>query len=157
MRNPLAALPKDYLGGALMVLLGVGAMVEGARYSIGSLHRMGPGFFPIALGALLTLIGIAIGVVAWLERAPPADAARKPLPPEWRGWACIVGGVIAFIVLGRYGGLVPATAAIVFISALGDRENTIASALLLTALMLVICIVVFWWALQMTFPLFHWG
>ncbi len=157
MRNPLVALPKDYLGGALMVLLGVGAMIEGARYSIGSLNRMGPGFFPVALGALLTLIGIAIGVAAWLERAPAADAGRKPLPPEWRGWACIVGSVIAFIVLGHYGGLVPATAAIVFISALGDRENTIKDALLLTALMLVICIVVFWWALQMTFPLFHWG
>ncbi|MGE5336601.1 MAG: tripartite tricarboxylate transporter TctB family protein [Gemmatimonadota bacterium] len=157
MRNPLVALPKDYLGGALMVLLGVGAMVEGARYSIGSLNRMGPGFFPVALGALLTLIGIAIGMAAWLERAPAAAADREPLPPEWRGWACIVGSVIAFIVLGHYAGLVPATAAIVFISALGDRENTVRSALLLTALMLAICIVVFWWALQMTFPLFHWG
>jgi hypothetical protein len=157
MRNPLVALPKDYLGGAVMVLFGVGAIVEGARYNIGSLHRMGPGFFPIALGVLLTLIGVAIGVVAWLERAPAAAADRRSLPPEWRGWLCIVGSVIAFIVLGHYGGLVPATAAIVFISALGDRENTVRSALTLSALMLVICVVVFWWALQMSFPLFRWG
>ncbi len=155
MRSPLAALPKDYLGGALMVLIGVGAIVEGSRYEIGTLHRMGPGYFPIALGALLTLIGVAIGAVAWMERAPPAG--DKALPPEWRGWACIAGAVIAFVVLGHYGGLVPATAAIVFISALGDRDNGVKSALLLTALMLAIAVVVFWWALQISFPLLRWG
>jgi hypothetical protein len=53
--------------------------------------------------------------------------------------------------------MAPPTAAIVFISALGDRENTVRSALTLSALMLVICVVVFWWALQMSFPLFRWG
>jgi len=157
VRNPLTSLPKDYLGGALMVLIGVGAIVEGTRYSFGSLHRMGPGFFPVALGTLLALVGVVIGVIGWLEHAPGAASERKTLPPEWRGWACIVGSLIAFVVLGHYGGLVPATAALVFISALGDRQNSVKSSLLLTAVMLVICVVVFWWALQMNFPLFRWG
>ncbi|MEJ0045599.1 MAG: hypothetical protein WDN04_05275 [Rhodospirillales bacterium] len=48
---------------------------------------------------------------------------KEKLAPEWRGWICIVASVLAFVVLGKYGGLLPATFAIVFIAALGDRDN----------------------------------
>jgi high-affinity Fe2+/Pb2+ permease len=64
---------------------------------------------------------------------------------------------VAFIVLGEYGGLVPATFAIVFISALGDRNNSLKQAFWLSAGMVVIAVVIFWWALQMQFDLFRWG
>jgi len=157
MRNPIGRLPKDFFGGALMVLIGVATIVGGTRYSIGSLNRMGPGFFPVAIGVLLTLVGLAIGAAAWLERAPPVADVWSLRQAEWRGWFCIVGSMVAFIVLGRYGGFVPAASTAVFISALGDRDNTVKRSLLLTILMLVICVVVFWWALQMPIPLFRWG
>jgi len=157
MRNPMARLPKDFFGGALMVLIGVATVVGGARYSIGSLNRMGPGFFPVAVGALLALVGLAIVGAAWLERAPPVAEIWSLRRAEWRGWFCIVGSMVAFIVLGRHAGFVPAASAAVFISALGDRDNTVKSAVLLTILMLAICVVVFWWALQMPIPLFRWG
>jgi hypothetical protein len=145
---------KDYAGGTLMLLLGIGAMVQGRTYTIGSLSRMGPGFFPVALGAILALIGLAILISARLSK-PPADV--KPLPPEWRGWGCIIFSIVAFAVLGKYGGLVPATFAIVFISALGERKNSVRSALILALAMVVVCVVVFWWGLQLQFPLFAWG
>ena len=60
-------------------------------------------------------------------------------------------------MLGKYGGLVPATFAIVFISALADRQNTIVAATVLALATVAICIVVFWWALRMNSPLFGWG
>ena len=50
-----------------------------------------------------------------------------------------------------------ATFAIVFISALGDRRNTVKSAFLLAAAMVVVCLIVFSWGLQLQFPLFRWG
>ena len=37
---------KDYYGGALMVLIGLGAIYGGSDYHIGTLSHMGPGFFP---------------------------------------------------------------------------------------------------------------
>jgi hypothetical protein len=49
---------------------------------------------------------------------------------------------------------VPATFAIVFISALGDKMNTLKSAAILGAGVVVVAVVVFWWALQMQIPLF---
>lgn len=144
---------KDYLGGALMFLLGAWAALQGLGYQVGTLSHMGPGFFPTAVGAILALSGLAIAFTG----KPDPQAEEKALPPEWRGWCCIILSVIAFIVIGQYGGLLPATFAIVFISALGDRHNSVKAALLLAAGVCVICLVVFWWALKVQFPLFRWG
>jgi hypothetical protein len=145
---------KDYYGGGLMMLIGLAAVVQGRTYNVGTMSKMGSGFFPVALGVLLTLAGAAIALTA--KRAVPVDA-EKQLAPEWRGWSCITISIVAFIVLGRYGGLLPATFAIVFISAMGDRQNTIKRALSLSLAMTAVAIAVFWWALQMQFALFRWG
>jgi hypothetical protein len=77
--------------------------------------------------------------------------------PDKRGSVCIQLGIQAIQLLGHYGGLLPATFAIVFISALGDRTNTIKQAVLLSIAMSAIAVVVFWWALQLQLPLFRWG
>lgn len=144
---------KDYYGGVLMMLLGLGTALKGAGYQVGTLAHMGPGFFPAAIGVLLAFTGILIAIGG----IGKSKDDSKGLPPEWRGWICIVGSVIAFIVLGMYTGLLPATFAIVFISALGDKKNTIKAAALLSLAMTVIAVVVFWWALQLQFPLIIWG
>lgn len=155
MRRLVTQYNRDYYGGALMMLMGVGAALEGMRYPVGTLSRMGPGFFPTALGVILALIGVAIAAGA--RRTPAGKEEAAPPPPEWRGWACISGSIVAFIVIARWGGFVPATFAVTFISAMGDRENTVKDAAILAAAMVAICVVVFWWALKLTFPLFVWG
>jgi hypothetical protein len=154
-RQHPAAFKRDYVAGALMVVLGIGAIAEGRRYPMGTLRLMGPGFFPVALGVILALTGLAIGVGARFAAA--ADERPASHPPEWRGWLLICAAMIAFVVLGRYGGLVPATLAIVLISALADRRNSIRSAVVLALAILVVSFIVFWWALQVRLPLFGWG
>jgi putative tricarboxylic transport membrane protein len=154
MKTRLGGLRKDHIGGALVALLGIATIWGGQRYNVGSLSHMGPGFFPVALGCILLLCGGAIAVTAALPHDPKDD---ENLPPEWRGWFCIVASLVAFAVIGHYGGLVPATFAIVFISALGDRKNSLLNALILAAVILAMCLLVFVWGLQITFPLFVWG
>ena len=141
---------RDYYGGALMVLTGLAAIYAGLGYHLGTLARLGPGFFPVLIGGLLAATGVAIAVSARPVREEGNDAPA----PEWRGWLCIVGGLLAFMVLGIYGGLVPGTFALVFITAMGDRKNTVKSAALLALAMVVIAIVLFRWALQLQLPLF---
>lgn len=144
---------RDYYAGALMVLIGLGAVVIGSGYQTGSLSDMGPGFFPVAIGAIMAAIGV---LIAFSERGA-VDEEGESLEPEWRGWICIVLGIVAFVLIGRFGGLLPATFAIVCISALGDRNHTLKSALLLALAMCVVCAVVFRYALQLQFSLFVWG
>lgn len=145
---------RDYVGGVLMIALGLGAAWQGSTYEIGKMSRMGPGFFPVALGVILALAGIAIAVTARFEQ-DAVDAA--PLPPEWRAWGCICASIVAFVVLGKFGGLVPATFAVVFVSALGDRQNRPIDAALLAIGCVVVAFVIFHWGLQLQFPLFQWG
>ncbi|HEU4376914.1 MAG TPA: tripartite tricarboxylate transporter TctB family protein [Telluria sp.] len=152
----LNAYNRDYYGGGLMFLLGAGAIYKGTGYEVGALSHMGPGYFPVAVGALLAILGILIALSA--RSAAEPDVAGKPAhPPEWRGWIAIILSNIAFVVLGRYGGLLPATFAVVFIAALGDRQNTLKNAALLALAMVVVCFVVFAWALKVQLPLFTWG
>lgn len=163
-RHPLGVLAKfkkDYYGGALLVIIGVAAVYAGIGYRVGELAHMGPGFFPVALGTLLALVGLAIAVSA-RNQAPSTgeEAASHGHPggvPDMRGCICIVLGILAFLLFGEYGGLLPATFAIVFISALGDRDNTLVESLLLSLAMCFIAVVVFWWALKLQLPLFQWG
>jgi hypothetical protein len=44
----------------------------------------------------------------------------------------------------------------VFIAALGDRDNSILAALTLAIVIDIAGVVVFWWALQLQFPLLMW-
>ena len=145
---------KDYYGGVLIIIIGLGAVFGGMSYQIGTLSEMGPGFFPAAVGTLMVLTGAIIAAEGLRRKTVATD--HDP-PPEWRGWLCIVGGIVAFIVLGEYGGLLPATLGIVFISALGDRQNTVKNAAALAVAGCMVSTIIFWWMLQLQFPLLRWS
>ena len=149
---------KGYYAGALMVVIGVSAAYAGMTYDIGSLRNMGAGFFPVAVGTLLAVVGILIAMAAKdlpKSASSPPDAHSRM--PDLRGAVCIITGTLAFILLGKYGGLIPATFAIVFISALGDRTNTLFRAAALSIVMCAIALVVFSWALKLQLAPFAWG
>src|SRR5579883_288993 len=90
-------------------------------------RRMGPGYMPTMLGILLVALGVAIAGSA-LAAPPSADETILPEHPQWWGWACILAGPMLFILLGTYFGLLPATFACVFVSAMGDRTMTVKAA-----------------------------
>ena len=160
MRFP-RSVRKDHIGAALLLVLGCTVLGIGTTYQVGTLNAMGPGFIPVTLGVMLILVALAIGITA----APPdhAAAARKSRHrdaddgPQWRGWICIVAGVASFVILGNYGGLVPATFAAVFVSAMGDREGTVRTSAILAAVITVFGAAIFHFGLQLQLPLFQWG
>ena len=115
-------LKRDYYAGGLMLVLGVGAAVIGTGYKFGTLARMGPGFMPVMLGIVLAFLGILIAGTA-LASSEPDDNKFLPDNPQWFGWLCILGGPILFIILGQYGGMIPAVFACVFVCALGDKTG----------------------------------
>ena len=146
---------SDLVSAGLLVLLGIGLASGSLQYGIGTLARMGPGYFPLLLGVLLIGIGALIGVspAQSSERSDASSGSRLAIRP----WICVVCGVLAFIVLGQYGGLVPATFALIFISALGDKHNSLRAALALAVGVTVAAALIFVYGMQMQFPLFTWG
>ncbi|MGB7257853.1 MAG: tripartite tricarboxylate transporter TctB family protein [Pseudolabrys sp.] len=147
---------KDYYAGGLMILLGLIAAIEGQNYNIGTLRQMGPGFFPVALGILLIFLGLLIAGTS-LGVNVDGDDTVLPEKLEWRGWFCILAGPALFIIFGKIGGLVPATFACVFVSALGDRSTTVKGAAVLAAGVTVFGVVLFSYLLKMPMPVLKWG
>jgi hypothetical protein len=145
-------LKRDYYAGALMLMLGVGAAVTGSGYKFGNLARMGPGFMPVVLGVVLALLGILIAGTA-LGSSEPDDSKFLPDNPQWFGWLCIVGGPVLFIILGQFGGMIPAVFACVFVCALGDKTATYKSSLILATGVTVFGVLLFHYLLSIPFPL----
>ncbi|CAB3627333.1 tripartite tricarboxylate transporter TctB family protein [Achromobacter pestifer] len=156
MQSKRSAVRREAWAAGTMIVLGLGAIAQASTYSLGSLARMGPGMFPAILGALLVMLGLIIAKMATSPAVTEEDAEEIP-PPEWRGWGCIIGGLLAFILVGKFGGLVPATFVLVFVSAMGDRQHTWRTAALLAVGVTILGVAVFSWALQLQFPLFRWG
>ncbi|KAA0889290.1 tripartite tricarboxylate transporter TctB family protein [Pusillimonas sp. ANT_WB101] len=153
--------PRKFASGGLIILLGMGTAIGSIDYSLGTLARMGPGYYPLMLGVLLAFLGLLIVATPDSpdEMMPSEDevdaAAKKPSPI--RPWVATVGSMLAFMLLGKYGGLVPATFAMIFIAALGDKDNSLLASVLLGLGVTAFAVGVFYYGMQMQFPLFNWG
>jgi hypothetical protein len=150
---------RDFYAGGLMILLGLGIALKGATYRLGTPMHMGPGFFPTGLGVLLVLVGIAIAGPAFAPSAQDSEHNESILPesPQWWAWFCILMSPVLFILFGRYFGMAPATFACVFIAALGDRNGTWKSTIILSTVVTIFGVAVFSYFLQVPMPIFTWG
>ena len=141
---------RDYYAGALVALVGAGAIVQGAQYGVGGLGDMGSGFFPVMLGAGLVGMG---GLMAVLRTPAPEDGGHAARTPDWRGVVAITVAVALFIGLANTAGLAPATFACVLAGALGTRGTTLREALLLAAGVTVFGVLLFSYGLKVQFPI----
>ncbi|MCJ7870932.1 tripartite tricarboxylate transporter TctB family protein [Marinovum sp. 2_MG-2023] len=97
-----------HLGPLIMLVAGLTfAFGAVASLDLGSFRRMGPGAFPLLVGALLAVLA-AIGLVQNL-RAPMATEKADPIAVLG-----VVAGVSAFAFLTPLLGVLPATAVAVF-------------------------------------------
>lgn len=134
---------RDLLTGALLILVGGFAILQGIAYDIGTVRRMGPGFVPVMVGAFLVLLGIAMPV---FDRKRELDAeAHAPGNP--RALILISAAIAAFAVLIVPAGMVPAVFVTVFVASLADPHMRVGGALLVSTIMSALAVVVFIWGL----------
>ena len=76
----------------LLALLGLAAGLTAVGYKVGSFTSMGPGFFPLALGIILVLLGMAI-----VMREGPGQASPNTF--AWRPFLAVSGGILAWVLL----------------------------------------------------------
>ena len=142
---------RERWAGGLVALLGLATAGVAGTYPIGTLRAMGPGFFPVALGVILLVVGALIALAPPVaEPDPHGGAGLGQLEP--RGWLCIGSGVLTFILLAERAGLLPATFACVFIAAMGDRTATLRGSLVLAAVVAVAGVLLFHYGLRIPLP-----
>ena len=87
----------DMLAGGTFVALGLAFALGGRTYGIGSTQAMGPGFVPVVLGVILTVLGAFITTAAFRGGNPHDRAAvdeRGPVP--WARGGMLVAGIVFF-------------------------------------------------------------
>ncbi len=140
--------PKDFWAGLMFIAVGLfAALFAYTNYQMGTAVRMGPAYFPIVLGGLLTVLGLSVLVEGLTIEGPrvPAIALR---PLILISAACVVYGYVMKPL-----GLVIATAFLVFISALGGHEFKWREVSILYVILIIFSILVFVKGLTLPFPL----
>lgn len=126
------------VAGTAGLLIGSFAIWESWDYPMGSLTRMGPGYFPFLLG--IVIVVVCLGVL-FFEGRLSEDVDIHP--PALRGLIWIPLAVAAFAVLVERFGLVPAIVAAVFLSAQADDDLKWKETALLALATAAVCTVVF--------------
>lgn len=142
---------RDFLGGALLIALGIFvAVYAGTQYRVGEPARMGPGFFPVALGCILAGLGLIVLLLSFRTSAHAWEVS----PIAWRSLIAILSAVAVFsMIVGRLG-LMPATVALTFVAALAEPRFRWRRTLLLGLSLALLSWLIFTIGLQMNLPAF---
>jgi hypothetical protein len=144
-------LRRDHLTGGVFVLAG-GLIAAGAlAHPLGTLMRMGPGYFPLLLGLVLVSLGIVIAASA--ERSDALGLGALANAAWLRPLALVSLSVVLFALLVELGGLVAAVAGVVIVSGLAHHAFRWRDALMLAALLAAGSVGVFAYGLRLPFQI----
>jgi hypothetical protein len=140
----------DVLAGATFVLIGGAFVVGSLRYDLGTPLRMGPGAFPLLVGAVLAGLGLAI-VGKGLISGEVLSFGAVP----WRAVAVIAVAVLFFGFTVRRLGFVPTSAVTALLTTLASPRVRPLTAVAVAAGLTVAGTLIFVVGLQLRIPL--WG
>lgn len=140
---------KDLLAGVVFVAFGVLFALGSLSYRMGTAARMGPGYFPLLLGCLLAALGVTVLLRGLAFSADGGKVERLHLRPMF----FVLGPIAAFALLLEHAGLVVSAVTLVLGSSLGSRELRLKEALLATAALVLLTVVIFVWGLKLQIPL----
>jgi hypothetical protein len=138
---------EDVGAGVMFIATGGGAMLIARNYPFGTTLNMGPGYFPTVLGGLLAILGAVI-LLKGLRK-------KVRMQSGWSVRALIVLplAVVAFGILMKLAGFIPALATLVFLSAAAGREFRLMEVVLLAAFLTALSVGLFIWGLGLPYPL----
>ena len=139
--------PRDFWAGLFFIAAAVGFMLLSRQYSMGNMHRMGPGLFPTLVGALLAGLGLIIAARSFAIDGPPV--------PRFHARPILIGlvAISLFGVALAHFGLVAAVAVLVAVGALASRESRLLEVAGLIVVLIVFSVGVFAWLLGLPIPL----
>ena len=148
---------KDFFAGLMFMVAGIAFAWGATNYTIGEGARMGPGYFPLMLGILLAVVGLAVVfealVVETEDGEPIGKFAWKPL------FFIIAANVVFGIMIGgipKLGipamGLIVGIYALTFVASLAGDEFKAKEVVILATALAILSYCAFILLLNLQFP-----
>ncbi|WP_114653898.1 tripartite tricarboxylate transporter TctB family protein [Polynucleobacter necessarius] len=139
---------RNFGAGIMYMVIGLFFAGIATTYSLGTAAKMGPGYFPLALGILMFLLGLLVLVISLRASAPLDQIPRF----NWRVIGIIIGSICLFGILLPTMGVLVAIFALVFTSSTASKEFSWKAATLNSIVLMVFTYLVFIVGLKLTFP-----
>ena len=148
---------KDFFSGLMFMGVGVAFAWGATNYTVGEGARMGPGYFPLMLGVLMAILGIAITFKALVVETVGGDKIGK-----W-AWKPLIFIILANLVFGILlaglpslkipaFGMIVAIYALTFIASMAERGWKAKNTFILATVLAIGSYVAFVLALKLQFP-----
>ena len=140
---------RDFWAGVMFLV--VGGLFAGISLTskLGTAARMGPGFFPFFLGAILMAFGIAIIVFSLREKNAGPGVEKF----YWGANFWVLMPIVAFGILLKIVGMIAAGLFVVIVSSIASHEFKLKPVVLLAVGLVIFCSIVFVGGLKLPIPL----
>lgn len=157
-RQQSGDLPERAVIAVALFALGVLVALQAMSYDLGTLRRMGPGYFPLMLGVAQCIFALMIFLTPIpIGEDPESSEAVETgtLATKVRAFILVLSGMIVFASLVRVTGFVVATIAATFVAGLAEPDNSLFDLALLSLGVALFTSLVFVVGLGVPVPLFN--
>jgi hypothetical protein len=148
---------KDFFAGLMFLGVGIAFAWGATNYNIGEGARMGPGYFPLVLGVILALIGLAVVFEALVVET---EDGEKIGSFAWRPLGFVIGANVIFgIMIGglpKIGlpamGLIAGIYALTFVASMAADTFKAKEVAILATVLAVLSYCAFILLLKLQFP-----
>ena len=149
---------RDFVSGVLFSAFGIAFAWGATTYNVGTGARMGPGYFPLMVGVLIAILGVAITVQSLTVKTEDGEPIGRI---AWRPLIFIIGANLIFGVLlvgvrpwGLPGmGLIVSIYALTFVASLAGDQFKFKEVFVLATILAIGSYVAFELALKLNFPI----
>lgn len=143
---------EDFWAGLMFVGFGIMAIVLSLDYPMGTASRMGPGYFPTYLGAIM----LGLGAIVALMAVKTKTEGEKITAFAWKPMIMLSLGFLVFGWGVDHIGFIPALFALCVITAGAGQTFNIVEVLIMTAVLIAGAVGIFIYGIELPFPLFWW-
>lgn len=140
---------KSLGSGLIFVGLGAGLVLYSwLTLETGSALRMGPGYFPTAIGICLVIVGVCV----LASMTAPSRVLFREWP--WRQIVLVTAAIAIFAVGLDTIGFLASSLLMTFVTAIARKETPLWQAAVIAVAITLFCTAVFYWGLGIPFRLY---
>ncbi len=140
---------RDFWAGIMFIIFGlIFGIYAYSSYTIGTPAKMGPGFFPTALGVILTILGIIVTFNAFMPKNQSLQVEQVRLPVL----LYILGAVVLFGLALPYLGFVLSLVILIVVASRASHEASWVATGVSVVVLAIACYLIFIKGLNLPMP-----